>query len=409
MDQRMRTRNLATGSLYMSCVAASAAGRNAYYIIAAWVALAASDTAASVAILLGAGSLAEFMTTNFGGSLVDRFDRRIVCILCDVLRLFMIAATGLGIAWGYTIPVLVTSWIAYSVVDRTYLTCLQALIPAVARAEQLQAFNSLAYMVMQATNLVAAFVAGLLLTSAAEEFCFLLPLGCFTASLCMMTQFRHARGPRSGQERTCGIFRTAEMLPTSLPLERLRKSAIVYALIYTMGMLVTVLASAFVRQELNGPALQFGYLEAAWAAGSVISCAFLFCRDRDTGRRGAELVRHLVLSGLALCGFLIWQEFVVSLIQMFVLGFSYNAARILIDVETQLAVPGSQLGRTRSQIHTVCVAAGLFAYGIIAFLGNSVPPSVIFGTFGAFIFVVAGGLLFWPSRRAGPVDGLNET
>lgn len=404
----MRTPNLATGSLYMSCVAASAAGRNAYYIIVAWAALIASDTAASVAILLGAGSIAEFLTTNFGGAVVDRFDRRIVCIICDALRLLVVVATGFVIALGCTIPVLVTSWIAYSVIDRTYLTCLQALIPSVARTERLRAFNSLSYMVMQAANLVAAFVAGLLLSSAAESLCFLLPVGCFAASLCLMTQSRHARPePGSGEERERGSFGAADVFPTSLPPERLRKSAVVYALIYTMGMLVTVLASALVRQELHGSALQFGYIEAAWAAGCVVGCALLLCQGRDTRR--TDLVLHLALSGLALSGFLIWQDIVVSLVQMFVLGFNYNAARILIDVETQLAVPSSQLGRTRSQIHTVCVAAGLFAYSLIAFLGSSVFPSVVFGTFGILMFVVAGGLLFWPPKRAEPIEGLNET
>lgn len=408
MDQRMRTPNLATGSLYMSCVAASAAGRNAYYINAAWAALIASDTAASVAILLGAGSIAEVLTTNFGGSLVDRFDRRIVCTICDALRLLVVVATGFGVALGCTVPVLVASWIAYSVIDRTYLTCLQALIPSVARTERLRAFNSLSYMVMQVANLVSAFVAGLLLSSAAEKFCFLLPVGCFAASLCLMTQFRHAPPePGSGEEGKCGGLGTAAMLPTSLPLERLRKSAVVYALIYTMGMLVTVLASALVRQELHGPVLQFGYIEAAWAAGSVVGCAFLLCHGRDARR--IDVVLHLALSGLVLSGFLIWQDIVVALIQMFVLGFSYNAARILIDVETQLAVPSSQLGRTRSQIHTVCVAAGLFAYSLIAFLGSSVFPSVVFGIFGILMFVVAGGLLFWPPKRAEPIEGLNET
>lgn len=392
----------------MPCVAASAGGRNSYFLVAAWVAVDVSDTPAVVAILLGAGSIGELLTTNVGGSLVDRFDRRLTCIVCDLLRLVTTTATGIGLSVCDPVSVLLVSWITYSIIDRTYLTSLQALIPSLAQAERLMALNSFAYIVMQCGNLIAALAVGVLLTSVTPQLCFLLPIGCFALSFFLMTAFRFSRlEPKLEEQRKSHRFTRSQALPTLLQVEPLRTSGVVYALIYTMGMLISVLVSAFVLQELEGPALQFGYLEAAWALGSVAGCTLFLVRSGNVARRG--IVCYLAMSGVALSGFLISQNFLVAFIQMMILGVSYNAARVLIDVETQLAVPASHLGRTRSQIHTVCVATGLLAYGLIALFGDRALPSTIFGGFGIVMVCTACCLLRRSSRRGGrSVDRLNE-
>ncbi|MEI9406454.1 hypothetical protein [Mesorhizobium argentiipisi] len=59
-----------------------------------------------------------------------------------------------------------------------------------------------------------------------------------------------------------------------------------YALLYGGAVLVTVIGSSFVFEEQQGTAADFGYLEAAWSAGSVIGAAVLV---RLTEIRSARL------------------------------------------------------------------------------------------------------------------------
>ncbi len=115
----------ASRGIYLFCVLASAIGRNVYFVLAAWAATDVSKSASALAILLALGSAAELLTSNVGGVLVDRFDRRFVCIACDLSRLILIFSTGIGLSFGDPLGVLCLSWTIFAFIDRTYSTALQ--------------------------------------------------------------------------------------------------------------------------------------------------------------------------------------------------------------------------------------------------------------------------------------------
>ncbi len=189
-----------------------------------------------------------------------------------------------------------------------------------------------------------------------------------------------------------------DLLPTTFVVHSLKTTAVMYALTYAMGMLVSVLGVAYVTRELMGSALEFGYLEAGWALGSMAGCSTLLLR-RARSRRQSILFQS-ALAGIVLLGFPVFQSFLSALVQLVLLGFCYNVTRILIDVRVQSTVSIDMLGRARSQIHTICVSIGLLAYGIIGTIGDAIPPSGIFGLFGALMVTVALFFYFNMDRGA---------
>ncbi|MBB3918622.1 MFS transporter [Rhizobium fabae] len=382
------TRRDAARSYYLFSVVASATGRNAYFVMVAWIATDVSESASALSILLALGSAAELLTSNVGGALVDRFDRRLVCIGCDLSRLFLMLSTGLGFLFVDLIIVLYLSWTIFAIIDRTYSTALQAIIPSIALPENLRSFNSVSYIAMQAGNLIAAIVTGFTLTAIGRDLTPLLPSAFFILSLLGLLALLGQQPlffSRHGSKRKS--IRRLDLLPTTFALHSLKAIAVIYALIYAMGMLVSVLGSAYVIHELQGSALQFGYLEAGWALGSIAGCAaFLF--GRSLWRR-QSLLFHLAFAGAILSGFFVLRTYQFALVQMVVLGLSYNIARVLIDVRVQSTVPIGMLGRARSQIHTICMAIGLLAYGLIAVAGDAILTSEIFGFFGVLMVAVA--------------------
>lgn len=390
------------GFSYLISVTASAAGRNAYFVAVAWLMMKHTESPSAVAALLAAGSCAEFLTSNLGGFIVDRFHRVATARVCDLLRIAIMAATAAGVFAGHSVASLVISWITYSVLDRTYLTIMQTMIPAIVRSERLLSFNSISYTWMQIGNLLAAFVAGLALASFSDGFCLLALMLCFLVSLSAMFApcWRQERF-RGGTEISSIDVR--EMIP-GMPPRPLRLSAFVYGLIYAAGMMVNVLGSALVMGEIGGTALEFGYVEAGWAAGSVMGCLFLLVRAFHSN----ALIGLLVAAGLALTLFLIVQTLVVTLAQMIVLGVIYNIARVLLDVHVQQAVPLSKLGRVRSQVHTLCMAIGLLVYGAVAAVGTTLAPSTVFGLFGVVTLGAASAVLILFGTRP-IIDGSGAT
>ncbi|MDR9764185.1 MFS transporter [Rhizobium redzepovicii] len=388
--------------IYLLCVVASSAGRNAYFVLSAWIAVDVSHGTSALAVLLALGSAAELLTSNIGGTLVDRFDRRMLCIGCDAFRLLLMLATTFGFLFADALTVLYVSWTIFAIVDRTYSTSLQAMIPSIVCTENLGSFNSSAQIGMQAGNLMAAAVTGLMLTAAGRDLTSLLPSAFFVLSLLALLAMRSMQQLSSSAHRPVNNgVRRSDLLPTTFALGSLKTSAAIYALIYAMGMLVSVLGSGFVIHELEGTPLQFGYLEAGWALGSVAGCAVFLLGSRFWRRQ--SVLAHLVLAGILLLGFWFYRSFLLALIQMTILGLSYNVARVLIEVRVQAAVPIDALGRVRSQIHTVCVAIGLLAYTIIGGFGNAVLPSEIFGLFGA-VMIAAALYVCFRINRGGSVE-----
>ncbi|AAM54877.2 putative transporter protein (plasmid) [Rhizobium etli CFN 42] len=377
----------ASRGIYLFCVLASATGRNVYFVLAAWVATDVSKSTSALAILLALGSAAELLTSNVGGVLVDRFDRRFVCIACDLSRLILIFSTGIGLSFGDPLSVLCLSWTIFAFIDRTYSTALQAIIPDIVRPKNLTSFNSASYIAMQAGNFLAAIVTGYSLTAAGMNLTSILPGAFFGLSLLGLLALL-GRQPLSRSRRLqANSIRGLDLLPTTFVVHPLKAIAVMYALTYAMGMLVSVLGAAYVTRELKGSALQFGYFEAGWALGSIAGCSILLLKRARLRRQ--SILFQSALAGIVLLGFPVFQSFLSALVQMVLLGFCYNITRILIDVRVQSTVSIDMLGRARSQIHTVCVSIGLLAYGIIGTIGDAIPPSGIFGVFGALMVAVA--------------------
>ncbi|MGV2102885.1 MFS transporter [Rhizobium sp. 21-4511-3d] len=372
---------------YMAAVSASAAGRNAYFVIVAWLAVDPADGPSVIAILLAAGSIAELLTTNLGGIIVDRYERRMICLVCDFLRIILMILTLLGLSLFDVRAVLCISWVLYAILDRTYLTTLHAIIPTLGPPDSLVRNNSISYISMQAGNLIAAVAAGAFLVLVSHSAVLLLPACCFAVSLMAMSK-KDFESTYSGTAATkVARVMSRNALPTTLPSSALRLLAVVYALIYAMGMLVSVLASTLVLKQLAGTALDFGFLEAAWAVGSILGCVVFWAGPART----PEQVGLLLISGWLLSIFLMFGYLHLAILQFTVLGVTYNISRLKVDVHIQRLIPLQELGRCRAQVHTICVGVGLLTYGSIAAIGNNAEPKTIFGLFG--LLMVATALL----------------
>lgn len=84
---------------YLLCVTASAVGRNIYFIVVAWLMMKYTADPSAIAMLLAAGSCAEFLTTNLGGVVTDRYRPQLTCLVCDGLRILTMAAATAGMMW----------------------------------------------------------------------------------------------------------------------------------------------------------------------------------------------------------------------------------------------------------------------------------------------------------------------
>ncbi|WEZ85960.1 hypothetical protein P6U16_23635 (plasmid) [Rhizobium sp. 32-5/1] len=141
-------------------------------------------------------------------------------------------------------------------------------------------------------------------------------------------------------------------------------------------MLISVVGPSFILEELGGDAIDFGQLESAWSAGSILGVLLLVPLIR------VVKIHTLQLAVLALTAMFFTLLKILDLpsvlVAFAILGVLYNLGRVGVEVILQSIVPWSTLGRAKGAVHGVGVLLGLILFGAIAALADDIPPSTFF-------------------------------
>lgn len=361
---------------FLASTLSAAVARNGYYIASAWILVERGYGTAGVATFLVIASIVEFIVSPLAGVAADRFDRRRLNVAADLSRFVVMLATACALLYMDVFLIICLSAALFSFWDRVALTSSQSMIPVIADGRDLVASNSAVFFVMQFGNLGAALLAGPLLhqRSPALPFTVLAAFFLFSAGCLALMRLE----PVSRDVRIDKIS-AAQIDPS------LRRLIVVYALLYTSAVLVSVMGSSFVFQEQKGTAVDFGYLEAAWSAGSLIGAVSL-CRIE---RAMSIHARHLMLLGLTALVLMALASLCTpwTVILFAALGFLYNLGRVSVEVTLQSHVSVYLLGRAKGIMHSVAVALGLLVFGIGAAVGDRAFPSTIFFSFGVVLLI----------------------
>ncbi|CAK7261632.1 MFS transporter [Shinella sp. YE25] len=380
VDPRTATQASRSFNWFLASTFISAVGRNGYQIGCAWILVTQGYGAAAVAAFFAIISVTELLTSPFAGWLSDRYDRRLLCVVADVFRF----AGALALA--VLLIVIDTRWaiwlsaILFATCDRIALTSSQSMIPAVGAGLSLPAANSMVFFLMQSGSLAAAVLTGVLLHFSIPTYTFTLLAAAFVLSVCFMLAVRRELSPQSG---TGADPRSAFQIDAHL----LQLGAI-YALLYTGGVLVSVTGPSFVFVELAGDAIDFGQLEGAWSAGSILGTLLLIPLIRAV----RISILQLVILALTAISFALLKVLDIpwALLIFAILGALYNLGRVGTEVMLQSSVPQTALGRAKGALHSVGVLLGVVLFGVVAAVGDEIAPSTIFL---AFSFILAVGTL----------------
>ncbi|RAZ88882.1 hypothetical protein DPM33_20835 [Mesorhizobium hawassense] len=361
---------------FLASTLSAAVARNGYYIASAWILAERGYGTAGVATFLAVASIVEFIASPLAGVAVDRFDRRRLNVAADLGRFVVMLATACALLYMDVFLIICLSAALFSFCDRVALTSSQSMIPVIADGRDLVASNSAVFFVMQFGNLGAALLAGPLLheRSPALPFTVLAAFFLFSAGCLALMRLE----PVSRDVRIAKIS-AAQIDPS------LRRLIVVYALLYASAVLVSVMGSSFVFQEQKGSAVDFGYLEAAWSAGSLIGAVSLSRIERAMSTHA----RHLMLLGLTALVLMalayLRTPWIVVLFAAH--GFLYNLGRVSVEVTLQSRVSVYLLGRAKGIMHSVAMVLGLLVFGIAAAVGDRAFPSTLFFSFGMVLLI----------------------
>lgn len=326
------------------------------------------------AFLLGLVGLAQFLPVFFlsliGGQAADRFDRKLILIVSNVVRFFVIG--GLFAAsfapTNVAIPAIFTAAALMGGVNAFTPAAANSLYPRLVPREELPlaiAWNSLGF---QTAAILGPAIGGFLYIAG--------PHVVYAAAAAMtfiaILVFWAARTPR--HEPIKGAHGIS-MIVDGLRYVRDNKivlGAISLDLVVVFFGGVTALLPVFARDVLHVGTEGLGVLRAAPALGAAM-VAFMLARRGLTRKVGVWMLVSIAIYGAAMLGFAVSKLFWLSLAMLAVTGAADMISMYVRQSLIQLATPDKMRGRV-SSVSFIFISAsnelGEFESGVAArFLG----------------------------------------
>jgi DHA3 family macrolide efflux protein-like MFS transporter len=348
-----------------------------------------TGSAQSVGLMLIATSGPTFLVGLIAGVYVDRFDRKRIILIADVLRALLILLIPfliqLHINWLYVLVALI------SAITQFFDSAHASILPEVASEKELAAATSLMAVSSLGSTTVGFAAAGFIATSMNIHWAFYLDGLSFLISALLILLTRVPALPISDETSVHAVgknLRAGWDVVRKTPI--LRSLFIVIAPIYLIFGLEISLFLPFTLLELNGTEFDFGLQSAAEAIGIAIgSIGMAWLADRI--RAG----QWLAISYLSMAAAMILYSFSHSVwLAMLAMGISglLNAPSFIGEqLVIQRAAPRAMRGRVNSfyfVVRDMMYVAGMALAG----LADIMNVRTLF-MISAFLLVIAGAVV----------------
>ena len=348
------------------------------------------------ALLLGvvgfAGQIPTFLLAPFAGVLVDRLNRRKMLIWTQALAgLQSLALAGLTIAKVINIREVLWLSVLQGLINAFDMPGRQAfLVQMVEDKQDLGNAIALNSSMVNMARLVGPALAGLVIGSVGEGYCFLIDGLSYLAVIASLLMMRLRVAPAR-----VSVAPMLEQLKEGWTYVRgfrpIRTILLLFALISLMGMPFMVLMPIFASRILHGGPHTLGFLLGASGVGALISAVSLALRKTVRGLTTMIQVSAGVF-GLGLICFGLSRVLPLSLFLMLIVGFGMMQGLAASNTVIQTLVPEDKRGRVMSYYTMAFVGmtpfGSLLAGGLAHRLGA---PHAVMIT-GAFC--VAGAVWF---------------
>ena len=327
------------------------------------------------------------------GVIVDRFSRKTVMIVTDLLRAGVVLLPLLVHDPGHLYLLFLTAF-GLTAFGALFVPARNASIPNMIAEEDLLTANAL----IQATDLVSliagASLATLVISLTSTSVAFVVDSATFVVSALLLLAAHIPQGPASfvssapgGEVRKFWGSFVDGLRYIASNKELLKLMAI--TTVATLGLSATVLLAAAYFTELFGLSSELlGLLQATEGLGMALGAVLISVYASWARSRRIVSVTMIVL-GAAIVVFALAPVYWLVLVGALVVGLCVVSARTTLAAMTQALVPDSQRGRVESAMVTVIGFGTMGALMMAGILGDVIGPRNVF-VFTGIIVLLAG-------------------
>ncbi|WP_246088850.1 MFS transporter [Phreatobacter stygius] len=356
---------------------------------------------------LGLIGLAQFvpmvLLTFVVGHVADRFDRRRIVMLCQVIEAATLAVVTLGVIEDWlTVPAIFAAVAVLGAARSFEHPTFSALLPALLPVDLLSRALAISSSAMQTATIIGPSVGGLLYALGAG-----LPLGlaafCLAAASVATALIKVERAAPSREPITFHSVFSGVLFIRSRPLILGTISLDLFAVL--LGG-ITALLPIFARDILDTGPWGLGLLRSAPAVGAIAMSVVLM-RLSMQSRVGLKMFAAVITFGLATIVFSLSSNLVLSLVALAIMGAADNVSVVIRNSLVLLSTPDEMRGRVNA-VNSLFIGTsnqlGEFESGMVAGLIGAVPAGVIGGV-GTVLVALIWMKLFPAVRRAETLTG----
>jgi DHA3 family macrolide efflux protein-like MFS transporter len=360
-----------------------------------WLVLEVTGSVFAVGLVVAVTLLPGVLLGPFLGVYIDRWDRRRILIVTNVLEGVVVAAlSGLILAHTIDLPLILAVVFILGTGSQVVRTAANATIPLVVARDDLGPANSLMTFSSSFNQVVGLAVGGVVVAL----FGVTLPieydsLSFFAAALILVgvaaafgqpSVADASKPPRFSEEFAEGIRFIREN-------RFLVELIVLAAFLNFFGNAVGALFAPYSKLVLHGGAATYGFLGATLAVGAIVGAAFVGSVNTRTSSGKYVLVGGAVIgAGIAALGFA--TSIPLALGTVFVLGVALSVTNIPISAVVQAKIPPRLLGRVGAAMGSLILIAGpVGAFFAGAFAQATSVETVFIVSGGSFLVAIAIG------------------
>ena len=317
-------------------------------VATSWLVYRLTGSALLLGVVSFAGQIPTFLLAPFAGVLVDRLNRRKMLIWTQALAgLQSLALAGLTLARVINIHEVIWLSVLKGLINAFDMPGRQAfLVQMVEEKQDLGNAIALNSSMVNMARLIGPALAGLVIGSVGEGYCFLIDGLSYLAVIASLVMMRVKVAPLMRS-----FAPMLEQLKDGWTYVRgfapIRTILLLFALISLMGMPFMVLMPIFASKVLHGGPHTLGFLLGASGIGALISAISLALRKTVRGLTTMIQISAGVF-GLGLISFGLSRWLPLSLFLMLIVGFGMMQGMAASNTVIQTLVPEDKRGRVMS-------------------------------------------------------------
>jgi MFS family permease len=352
-------------------------------------------------LLLGvvgfAGQVPLLLLSPFAGVLVDRWDRRRLLVITQVLSALQSAALAVLAFTHITVTEIIVLQVAQGIINAFDTPARQAfVVEMVDKREDLPNAIALNSSMFNASRIIGPSIGGILIAVAGEGWCFTLDAVSYVAVILSLLAMRFTR-PAIIRPVTRMLDDLRGGVTYAFGFPPVRALLANVAVVGTFGMMYTTLAPVIASKVLHGGAHTLGILMTAVGIGALLGTIYLASRHTVLGLGKVIVVASVALS-LALAAFAFAHHVWIALLVLPVAGAGMMLTAASANTILQTVVDERLRGRVMAFYGVAVLGTQPFGSLLAGILGERIGTqnTILFSA----VVCLAASIWFAFRRRA---------